>query len=166
PASPNRPAGCSVTGPPCGRGARGWSRCLGLPSDEVLHAVRIAALSTGRATGDEVAAAYQPWSSGSGDWGAALAGDLSDFAAQLGVPAPATRPDLLPLLVAAGLVIAETDDVLTRYRLAPQPPRAEDVLRLPAGEAAFTALPRPQEQPEPGRVRRMPGDVRSQVHEY
>ncbi|KAB8191846.1 hypothetical protein FH608_028225 [Nonomuraea phyllanthi] len=114
----------------------GWRRCLGLPGQEVLYAVQLAS-ATGEATEDRVAAAYQPWSSGSGGWGSPLSEDLSDFAAQLGVPAPTTRLDLLPLLVAAGLLIAETAGGLTRFRLAPEPPRAEEVLDLPADQAAM-----------------------------
>ncbi|TYB71262.1 hypothetical protein FXF51_02165 [Nonomuraea sp. PA05] len=113
----------------------GWRTCLGLPGQEVLSAVRLAA-ATGEATEDRIAAAYQPWSSGSGDWNSPI-DDLSRFAAQLGVLAPATRRDLLPLLVAAGVLITETAGGVTRYRLAPDPPRAEEVLELPADEVAM-----------------------------
>ncbi|WP_103958542.1 DUF6042 family protein [Nonomuraea solani] len=87
----------------------------------------------GAATEEQVAAAYQPWSSGSGPWDAALSVELPEYAVKLGVPAPATRRELLRLLVAAGLV---TTDGETRYRVVETPPRAEDVLRLPAGQSA------------------------------
>ncbi|MEV4286543.1 DUF6042 family protein [Nonomuraea bangladeshensis] len=114
-------------------GGTGWGTCLGLPGQEVLSAVQLAS-ATGEATEDRIAAAYQPWSSGSGGWNSPI-GSLSGIAAHLGVPAPATRPDLLPLLVAAGLLIAEPAGDVTRYQLAPEPPRAEEVLRLPADQA-------------------------------
>ncbi|MGP3918245.1 DUF6042 family protein [Nonomuraea sp. 10N515B] len=113
----------------------GWRRCLGLPGQEVLYAVQLAS-ATGEATEDRIAAAYQPWSSGSGGWNSPI-DDLSGFAAQLGLPAPATRPDLLPLLVAAGLLSTETASGVTRFHLAPDPPRAEEVLDLPADQVAM-----------------------------
>nr|SBO97371.1 hypothetical protein BN4615_P6887 [Nonomuraea gerenzanensis] len=93
------------------------------------------AAATGAATEERIAAAYQPWSSGSGGWNSPIEDDLSRFAAQLGVPAPATRPDLLPLLVAAGLLITETAGGVPRYRWAPDPPQAGEVLDLPAHQA-------------------------------
>ncbi|WP_431914797.1 DUF6042 family protein [Nonomuraea jabiensis] len=114
----------------------GWRACLGLPGQEVLYAVQLAA-ATGHATEDRIAAAYQPWSSSSGEWNSPIDEDLSGFAAQLGVPAPATRPGLLPLLTAAGLLTTETEGGVTRYRLAPYPPRAEQVLSLPADQVAM-----------------------------
>jgi hypothetical protein len=117
-------------------GSTGWRRCLGVPGQEVLYAVQLAS-ATGEATEDRIAVAYQPWSSGSGGWNSPAEGDLSGFAAQLGVSAPATRPDLLPLLVAAGLLITETAGGVIRYRLAPEPPRAEEVLELPAGQVTM-----------------------------
>jgi hypothetical protein len=49
----------------------------------------------------------------------------------MGVPAPATRQELLRLLVAAGLVLAETSAEVTRYRPPARPPHVEEVLRLP-----------------------------------
>lgn len=108
--------------------------------NEVLYAVRLAT-GAGDATEEQISAAYQPWSSYSGDWdtpftfrsGLAI-DDLPRFAAQLGVPAPANRPDLLRFAVAAGLVITDGDG---RYRLAPEQPPVEEVLRLPAEQVAL-----------------------------
>ncbi|GAA2673013.1 DUF6042 family protein [Nonomuraea recticatena] len=112
-----------------------WETSLGLPSQEVLHAVRVAA-AAGDATEEQIAAAYHPWSSSSGDWGAPLSDTLSEFAVQLGVPAPTTRLELLPFLVAAGLVVAWTSGGATRYQLSTKPPRADEVVRLSAEQAA------------------------------
>ncbi|MFG1710494.1 DUF6042 family protein [Nonomuraea sp. M3C6] len=104
---------------------------------EMLHAVRVAA-APGEATEEQIAAAYHPWSSSSGDWSASLSDDLSEIAVQVGVPAPTTRRELLQLLVTAGQVIAETtSDEVTRYRRSTKPPRAEEVLRLPTGQVAM-----------------------------
>ncbi|MGN9843507.1 DUF6042 family protein [Nonomuraea sp. H19] len=114
----------------------GWRAVLGLACEEVLYAVQLAA-ATGEATGERIAAAYQPWSSSSGEWSSALSEDLSEYAAQLGVPAPTTRRELLWLLVAAGLVIAETSGEVTRYGLSTSPPHVEEVLRLPDEEVAM-----------------------------
>jgi hypothetical protein len=114
----------------------GWRDVLGLACEEVLYAVQLAA-ATGAATGQRIAAAYQPWSNSSGAWSSVLSEDLSQYAAQLGVPTPTTRPELLQLLVAAGLVLAEASGEETRYRLCASPPHAEEVLRLPDEYAAM-----------------------------
>jgi Family of unknown function (DUF6042) len=55
--------------------------------------------------------------------------ELAAVAARLGVAAPRTRGQALPLLVAAGLL---TVDDAGRYSVAAAPPRAQDVLSLPA----------------------------------
>ncbi|GAA4976265.1 hypothetical protein GCM10023334_102580 [Nonomuraea thailandensis] len=130
PEPPQPPRWLARSRPAVQSGRTGWEAVLGLPCQEVLHAVQIAA-GTSDATEEQIAAAYQPWSSSSGDWSGPLAEDLSDYAVQLGVPAPATRQELLRLLVAAGLVIAETSAEVTRYRPPASPPPVEEVLRLP-----------------------------------
>lgn len=55
--------------------------------------------------------------------------ELSGFAAQLGVAGPSTQRGLLELLVAAGVLVSDASD---RLRVAADPPRAWDVLELPA----------------------------------
>ncbi|PZG04503.1 DUF6042 family protein [Nonomuraea aridisoli] len=102
------------------RAGDGWLRAS---ARDVRHHVRLEA-HDGPPPLD---GAWLPWSSRSGGWDSVLCEDLSE----LGVPAPTTRPELLRFLVAAGVVIAETSGGVTRYRLPEQPPRAEDVLRLP-----------------------------------
>jgi hypothetical protein len=58
---------------------------------------------------------------------------LDGIAAQLGVPAPRTRRHLLAALVAAGVLVLDERD---RYRVVADPPRAQDVLDLPADRVA------------------------------
>ena len=58
---------------------------------------------------------------------------LDGIAAQLGVPAPRTRRHLLAALVAAGVIVL---DERGRYRVVADPPRAQDVLDLPADRVA------------------------------
>lgn len=62
--------------------------------------------------------------------------ELAGIAAQLGIPAPATVAEMMPLLVRAGLLTVHADDGQRRYRLAADPPRVLDVLTLPPGQAA------------------------------
>ncbi|MBC6468805.1 DUF6042 family protein [Actinomadura alba] len=58
------------------------------------------------------------------------------IAEQLGVPAPTTFRAALPLLAAAGLLVAEDSGDGPRYRWAADPPRARDVLDLSAETVA------------------------------
>jgi len=55
--------------------------------------------------------------------------ETAAVATLLGVPAPRTRGEALPLLVAAGLLTVDSGG---RYSVAAAPPRAQDVLSLPA----------------------------------
>ncbi len=62
--------------------------------------------------------------------------ELGEIAAQLGVPAPDTVAGTLDLLVKAGLLTAHDIGGEFRYRLVADPPRAQDVPTLPAGQLA------------------------------
>ncbi|MEV4176393.1 DUF6042 family protein [Nonomuraea sp. NPDC049709] len=135
PAPPCPPRWLARSRPAVRPGNTGWRAVLGIACEEVLHALRVAA-ADGAVGAERIAAAYQPWSSMSGGWNAPLADDLSPFAAQLGVPSPATRRDLLPLLAAAGLIVAHSTGRETRYRPVAEPPSAETVLRLPDEQVA------------------------------
>ncbi|GAA2572974.1 DUF6042 family protein [Actinomadura fulvescens] len=57
--------------------------------------------------------------------------ELAEWAGQLSAPTPATRRDLLSFLVAAGVLTASETSGTIRYQVVPEPPRPENVLRLP-----------------------------------
>lgn len=63
--------------------------------------------------------------------------DLAEVAAQLGVPAPTTRRQLIPVLGAAGMLSVDHE---LRYRVAPDPPHAIDVLTLPPDRSQALGL--------------------------
>ncbi|WP_173081035.1 hypothetical protein [Phytohabitans rumicis] len=111
------------------KGNPGWREALGSPAMD-LHAVVYAAASESSASTEDIVA-WAVEHRRSASWlDEPSPDDLSEIAGQLGVAAPVTRGDLLPLLVAAGLLAAEGDP--PRYRVTTPPRPAWEALRLPA----------------------------------
>jgi hypothetical protein len=153
---PDPPRWIARSRPLVEHGDDGWADALGRTATELIWAIRDAAADVGRATVDDLAAwalrHHRPadWLSeqlaaaaGDPGHGAGPAAtsprrvDLAEASRQLGAAVPATRADLLPLLVAGGVVRASTDPAgALGYQVVERPRPVWEVLRLPDEQVA------------------------------
>lgn len=130
----------SATGPDIDR----WTREHGRPAgwmDEPLWPERTAGPPmAGPSTGSpELGAGSRQRSETANAHNARVRARIDQTAALLGVPAPRTRRQALPLLVATCMLAVDSTGGVPRYRVG-EPVRAGDVLDLPPDEARLLAV--------------------------
>jgi Family of unknown function (DUF6042) len=121
----------------------GWSRYFGDDVDVLTSAVWVVAADGSGADVAELEAHFEGWGrAGYLDQpagGEAERDRVTEFARQLGVPEPRSRRVLLDFLVAAGRLQRTDEGGVRRYRTAPDPPRADEVVTLPPEDVAAIA---------------------------
>lgn len=119
----------------------GWSRYFGDEVDVLASALWVLTADGSDADVAGLEAHFAGWGR-PGHLDRPIEGEqdrIAGFARQLGVPAPRTPRTLLDFLVAAGRLQRTDEGGGPRYRIAPDPPRADQVLTLPPEDVAAIA---------------------------